>query len=97
MSTTALLQSFFMLPLVTLKIVAAIHWEALRLWLEGARLVPRPNAAAANAALDTTLATGKRRDYTGPALPAPAGALRSSEGRNQLDRSRGAWTQSGVS
>jgi hypothetical protein len=43
------------------------------------------------------LATGKRRDYTGPALPAHAGALWSSEGRNQLDRSRGAWTQSGVS
>ena len=47
--------------------------------------------------LDTTLATGKRRDYTGAALPAHAGALWSSEGRNQLDRSRGAWTQSGVS
>jgi len=30
-------------PLVTLKIVAAIHWEALRLWLKGARLVPRQN------------------------------------------------------
>ena len=34
--------SFFALPLVTFKIVAAIHWEALRLWLKGARLVPRP-------------------------------------------------------
>ena len=67
LSTTALLRSFFMLPLVTLKIVAAIHWEALRLWLKGARLVPRPNAAAANTALDTTLATGKRSDYNGPA------------------------------
>ena len=38
------------LPLVTLKIMAAIHWEALRLWLKGARLVPRPNAAAQAAA-----------------------------------------------
>ena len=27
------------------KIVAAIHWEALRLWLKGARLVPRPDTA----------------------------------------------------
>ena len=26
---------------VTLKVMAAIHWEALRLWLKGARLVPR--------------------------------------------------------
>jgi DUF1365 family protein len=32
----ALLRSFVALPLVTLKIVAAIHWEALRLWLKGA-------------------------------------------------------------
>jgi DUF1365 family protein len=36
-----LLRSVFALPLVTLKIVAAIHWEALRLWLKGVRLVPR--------------------------------------------------------
>jgi len=37
LTTTALLRSFVTLPLVTLKIVAAIHWEALRLWLKGAR------------------------------------------------------------
>ena len=49
LTTAALLRAFFALPLVTLKIVAAIHWEALRLWLKGARLVPRPNAAAATA------------------------------------------------
>lgn len=42
LTTMALLRSFFALPLVTLKIVAAIHWEALRLWIKGARLVPRP-------------------------------------------------------
>jgi hypothetical protein len=49
LTSAALLRSFFSLPLVTLKIVAAIHWEALRLWLKGARLVPRPtNTAIAN-------------------------------------------------
>jgi DUF1365 family protein len=37
-----LLGQFFTIPLVTLKTVAAIHWEALRLWLKGLRLVPRP-------------------------------------------------------
>ena len=42
LTTAALLRSFLSLPLVTLKIMAAIHWEALRLWIKGARLVPRP-------------------------------------------------------
>jgi DUF1365 family protein len=66
LSTPALLRSFCSLPLVTLKIVAAIHWEALRLWLKGARLLPRPIAAPANASFNTTLATGERNDYTDP-------------------------------
>jgi uncharacterized protein len=29
-------------PFLTLKVVAAIHWEALRLWLKGVGLVQRP-------------------------------------------------------
>jgi DUF1365 family protein len=70
LTTPALLWSVFALPLVTLKIMAAIHWEALRLWLKGARLVPRPGAAPANAATDTGLAIDERPDYTGVALTA---------------------------
>ena len=70
LTTAALLRAFFALPLVTLKIVAAIHWEALRLWLKGARLAPRPNAAATNGAFDETLATPERNDYTCSTLPA---------------------------
>ena len=54
LSAAQLLRSFFALPLVTLKIVAAIHWEALRLWLKGARLVPRPDTANADAAAPAT-------------------------------------------
>jgi DUF1365 family protein len=69
LTTTALLRSLFALPLVTLKIAAAIHWEALRLWLKGARLVPRRTTAAANTAFDAGLAIPARSDYTGPALP----------------------------
>ena len=30
----------------THKVIAAIHWEALRLWLKGLKLQPRPKAAA---------------------------------------------------
>lgn len=32
-------------PFVTLKIIAGIHWEALKLWLKGARFHPTPKAA----------------------------------------------------
>ncbi|HSX95133.1 MAG TPA: DUF1365 domain-containing protein, partial [Hydrogenophaga sp.] len=34
LSDAALLRVFFTHPLLTLKVVAAIHWEALRLWLK---------------------------------------------------------------
>ena len=72
LTAAALLRSLLALPLVTLKIVAAIHWEALRLWLKGVRLVPRPRAAPASAR-NTGLASSERDDYTaGVALPAAA-------------------------
>jgi uncharacterized protein len=67
LNTAELLRSFFALPLVTLKIIGAVHWEALRLWLKGARLVPRRNAA-----FNTGLAIGKGNDYTSAALSARA-------------------------
>jgi len=67
LNTKELLRAFFALPLVTMKIMAAIHWEALRLWLKGARLVPWNDAAH-----NTGLATGNGNDYTSPALSAHA-------------------------
>jgi hypothetical protein len=69
------------LPLVTVKIVAAIHWEALRLWVKGARLAPRPNAAPAEPGLNPVLATRRRNDYTSDALLARGKALRSGDGQ----------------
>ena len=42
LSDTALLRQFFALPLMTLKVVAGIHWEALRLYAKGLRLKPKP-------------------------------------------------------
>ena len=72
LSTAALLRAFAALPLVTLKIVAAIHWEALRLWLKGARPVARPAAADAGPA---TLPVGEENQYARLALPARAKAL----------------------
>jgi len=67
LSTGQLWRAFFALPLVTVKIVAAIHWEALRLWLKGARLVPRKGEDN-----NTGLASGNSSDYTSPVLSSRA-------------------------
>lgn len=42
-----LLTAFFVYPLLTLTVVAGIHWEALKLWIKGMRLRPRPPAPEA--------------------------------------------------
>jgi len=63
LNTKELRRAFFTVPLVTFKIVAAIHWEALRLWLKGARLVPRTGAVS-----NPGLANRKTNDYTSPVL-----------------------------
>lgn len=44
-STAELARLLTMLPFVTLKVVAAIHWQAIRLWLRGAHFHPRPKPA----------------------------------------------------
>jgi DUF1365 family protein len=54
LTSPALLRTFVAMPLVTFKVFAAIHWEALRLWLKGARLVPRVHAAVAGDGLGET-------------------------------------------
>ena len=42
LTDTALLKLFFAMPLMTLGVVAAIHWQALILWLKGAPFGSRP-------------------------------------------------------
>jgi len=84
LNAAQLLRSFCALPLVTLKIVAAIHWEALRLWIKGARLVPRSMSAtghsARNPASNTVLASSDSPDYTARESYARGGALWSGDG-----------------
>ncbi len=42
LSDAALLRQLLRFPLLTLKVILAIHWQALRLWLKGARFHRRP-------------------------------------------------------
>lgn len=44
MATSTLLSLTARIPFLTLKIVAGIHWEALKLWLKGAKYISRPKA-----------------------------------------------------
>lgn len=65
LTSKELLRSFFSLPLVTLKVMAAIHWEALRLWLKGVRLAPSPDKTS-----DGSLAAEAHSDYTSQVVSA---------------------------
>jgi hypothetical protein len=42
LSDAHLLRVMIAYPLMTVKVIAGIHWEALRLWLKGVPLVRRP-------------------------------------------------------
>ncbi len=44
MTEAALLRAALGYPLLMLKVVGAIHWEAVKLWTKGMRLRPRPAA-----------------------------------------------------
>jgi len=46
LSDSTLLRAWLSHPLMTLKVIAGIHWEALRLWLKGLPLQPRPEPPA---------------------------------------------------
>jgi DUF1365 family protein len=48
MTDRALLAAVVRHPLLTFKVVAGIHWEALFIWLKGIKLRPRPPAPSAS-------------------------------------------------
>lgn len=49
LSDANLLRSFLRIPFLTFKVVGAIHWQAVRLWLKGLRLKPEPPPPAETA------------------------------------------------
>lgn len=46
LSDKSLLNMLLRYPLMTLKVIVGIHWEALKLWRKGLKLVARPDAPA---------------------------------------------------
>ncbi|AWK89963.1 DUF1365 domain-containing protein [Azospirillum thermophilum] len=72
LSDAALLRAWARHPLMTAKVVAGIHWEALHLWRKGLRLHPRPEPpaepvtvvpTAAPAALSSATPSSSAREF----------------------------------
>jgi DUF1365 family protein len=42
LSDRRLLAALFRIPFMTFKVMAAIHWQALKIWLRGASFFPKP-------------------------------------------------------
>jgi hypothetical protein len=64
LTDAALLLAFFSYPLLNLVVIGGIHWEALKLWIKGMRLRPRPPApqpitVVASAAAHATKSNGR--------------------------------------
>jgi uncharacterized protein len=53
LNTWNTLKALLLIPFVPFKVIAAIHWEALRLWIMGARLSDRPSPPDAYSFKDT--------------------------------------------
>ncbi|MFI5012627.1 MAG: DUF1365 domain-containing protein [Hyphomicrobiales bacterium] len=77
-STRQLLASCLAVPALGLKVIGAIHWEALKLWLKGLRLMARPAPPAATS-LDAKGA------FSGAPVPEAADAGPSVARRLSLD------------
>jgi DUF1365 family protein len=69
-SRRSLAAVLFNFPLMTIKVIAAIHWQALRLWLKGCKVYDHPmhdvskqgsNGFSGHGAEHHTLVTEKRK------------------------------------
>ena len=68
LTDASLLHAFAAYPLMTAKVIGAIHWQALRLWIKGARIEPRPPDAPGS----VTLVRPDSRETPGRGHPAAA-------------------------
>jgi DUF1365 family protein len=82
-----MLRLFLGFPLMTLQVVAGIHWQALRLFMKGVRLVPRPpgpDIGTSAATLATRLA--RKNDVTFSSMEGSADDDHGSDPRLQRPR-----------
>lgn len=70
MTDSELWRLFLELPVMTLKVVAGIHWEALKIWLKGISLKPKPPTPKSGISLAD--ATRDHHDETPSVDPQPA-------------------------
>jgi DUF1365 family protein len=61
LSDSALLRVLFTHPLVTLKVIAGIHWEALLLWWKGVAVRPRPACPASTRPIGSSETSASRK------------------------------------
>ncbi|MFP8966930.1 DUF1365 domain-containing protein [Pokkaliibacter sp. CJK22405] len=64
LSQAQLIRQFLAMPLMTMKVMVGIHYEALRLWLKGVPLVPRPAQRALRITLGRWLNPRQNDDVT---------------------------------
>lgn len=76
LTTRRLIATLFTHPLMTLKVIAGIHWEALQLWLKRIPLVtrPAPPSSAVSIVVDGARSAAARGKGVHAAAPAQPGA-----------------------
>jgi uncharacterized protein len=62
LTTASVLSAFFRIPLLTLKVVGGIHWEAVKLWFKGIRFFSRPPAPPPVSIDGVFMDAGRRRE-----------------------------------
>jgi DUF1365 family protein len=55
-------------PLMTLKVIAALHWQALKLWLKGSPVYEHPAKTAARRPVPGTFVSGSDEGASPPAM-----------------------------
>jgi len=81
LNDASLLKAWFTHPLLTLKVIAGIHWEAARLIAKGLRLKPGDKAPADPVSLGT--AQTRRYSTDEPSTALPRSAIQASSGSYQ--------------